>query len=114
MTIDEGKQLAKVVQETGRIVKVGSWQRRDERFCLAVELIRTGRLGKLQKVEIVLGKNGTSGTLVPRVPPAHLNVTVHTLRKDGNFLMKSVAKLAKSFVIVPSITENLGDFRYKP
>ncbi len=73
LTIDEGKRLAKVVQETGRIVQVGSWQRSDERFRLAVELVRAGRLGKLQKVEIVLGKNGTSGTFIPRVPPAHLN-----------------------------------------
>jgi myo-inositol 2-dehydrogenase / D-chiro-inositol 1-dehydrogenase len=73
LTIDEGKQLAKVVQETGRIVQVGSWQRSDERFRLAVEMVRGGRLGKLQKVEIVLGKNATSGTFIPRVPPAHLN-----------------------------------------
>ncbi len=43
-----------------------------------------------------------------------VEVTVHALHKDANFLMKSVAKLAKSFGIVPSITENLGDFRYKP
>jgi myo-inositol 2-dehydrogenase / D-chiro-inositol 1-dehydrogenase len=73
LTIDEGKQLSKVVAETGRVVQVGSWQRSDERFRLAVELVRAGRLGKLQKVEIVLGKNGTSGTFIPRVPPAHLN-----------------------------------------
>lgn len=73
LTIDEGKQLAKVVKETGRIVQVGSWQRSDERFRLAVEMVRAGRLGKLQKVDIVLGKNGTSGSFVPRVPPSHLN-----------------------------------------
>ncbi len=40
-------------------------------------------------------------------------LTVHILHKDANFRMKSVAKLAKRFGIVPSITENLGDFRYK-
>jgi predicted dehydrogenase len=73
LTIDEGKQLSRVVKETGRVVQVGSWQRSDERFRLAVEMVRAGRLGKLQKVEIVLGKNGTSGSLVPRIPPAHLN-----------------------------------------
>ncbi len=73
LTIDEGKQLAKVVQETGRVVQVGSWQRSDERFRLAVEMVRAGRVGKLQKIEIVLGKNGTSGTFVPRVSPTHLN-----------------------------------------
>ena len=73
LTIDEGKQLSQVVKETGRIVQVGSWQRSDERFRLAVEMVRSGRLGKLQKVEIVLGKNGTSGSFTPRVAPAHLN-----------------------------------------
>jgi predicted dehydrogenase len=73
LTVDEGKQLARVVKETGRIVQVGSWQRSDERFRLAVELVRAGRLGKLQQVEIVLGKNGTSNTFIPRVAPGHLN-----------------------------------------
>jgi len=73
LTIDEGKQLLKVVKETGRIVQVGSWQRSDDRFRLAVEMVRGGRIGKLQNVEIVLGKNGTSGSFVPRTPPAHLN-----------------------------------------
>jgi len=73
LTIDEGKQLLKVVKETGRIVQVGSWQRSDNRFRLAVEMVRAGRIGKLRKVEIVLGKNGTSGSFVPRTPPSHLN-----------------------------------------
>jgi len=73
LTIDEGKQLAKVVAETGRVVQAGSWQRSDERFRLAVELVRAGRLGKLQKVEIVLGKNATSGTFIPRTSSVNLN-----------------------------------------
>jgi myo-inositol 2-dehydrogenase/D-chiro-inositol 1-dehydrogenase len=73
LTIDEGKQLTKVVKETGRVVQVGSWQRSDDRFRLAVEMVRGGRIGKLKKVEVVLGKNGTSGSFVPRTPPAHLN-----------------------------------------
>jgi myo-inositol 2-dehydrogenase / D-chiro-inositol 1-dehydrogenase len=73
LTIDEGRQLAKIVKETGRVVQVGSWQRSDERFRLAVEMVRAGRVGKLQRVEIVLGKNATSDSFVSRVPPAHLN-----------------------------------------
>ncbi len=73
LTIDEGKQLTRVVQETGRIVQVGSWQRSDDRFRLAVEMVRTGRIGNLQKVDVVLGKNVTSGSFLPRTPPAHLN-----------------------------------------
>jgi predicted dehydrogenase len=73
LTIDEGKLLRDVVKETGRVVQVGSWQRSDDRFRLAVEMVRAGRIGKLQNVEVVLGKNETSGSFTPRVPPAHLN-----------------------------------------
>ncbi len=73
LTIDEGKLLSKVVKETGRVVQVGSWQRSDDRFRLAVEMVRGGRIGKLQRVDVVLGKNVTSGSFVPRTPPAHLN-----------------------------------------
>lgn len=73
LTIDEGKLLTRVVKETGRVVQVGSWQRSDDRFRLAVEMVRSGRIGKLQKVDVVLGKNVTSGAFVPRNPPSHLN-----------------------------------------
>lgn len=73
LTVDEGKQLTKVVKATGRIVQVGSWQRSDDRFRLAVEMVRGGRIGQLQKVDVVLGKNETSGSFAPRTPPAHLN-----------------------------------------
>ena len=73
LTVDEGKLLTRVVKETGRVVQVGSWQRSDDRFRQAVEMVRGGRIGRLQKVEVVLGKNATSGSFVPRTPPAHLN-----------------------------------------
>ncbi|MCA9191059.1 MAG: Gfo/Idh/MocA family oxidoreductase [Planctomycetales bacterium] len=73
LTIDEGKLLRQVVQETGRVVQVGSWQRSDHRFRLAVEMVRQGRIGKLKKVEVVLGKNPTGGPF-PRHPvPSTLN-----------------------------------------
>jgi len=73
LTIDEGKLLNKVVQETGRVVQVGSWQRSDSRFRLAVELVRNGRIGKLQKVDVVLGKNKVGGPFDKRTAPKHLN-----------------------------------------
>jgi predicted dehydrogenase len=73
LTIDEGKQLCKVVKETGRIVQVGSWQRSDNRYRLAAEMVRAGRIGKLEKVEIVLGKNPVGGPF-PKLPvPKNLN-----------------------------------------
>ncbi len=73
LTVDEGKWLADVVQQTGRVVQVGSWQRSDSRFRLAIELIRAGRLGKLERVDVVLGKNVTGGPFKTTPVPKHLN-----------------------------------------
>ena len=73
LTIDEGKKLRDVVKETGRVVQVGSWQRTDHRFRQAVEMVRQGRIGKLQKVEVVLGKNKTGGPFQRRSVPTNLN-----------------------------------------
>ena len=73
LTIDEGKLIRKVVKETGRVVQVGSWQRSDQRFRLAVEMVRGGRIGKLKRVDIVLGKNKTSESFVPTKVPNNFN-----------------------------------------
>jgi predicted dehydrogenase len=73
LTVDEGKLLMRVVQETGRVVQVGSWQRSDHRFRLAVEMVHQGRIGRLERVEVVLGKNVTGGPFAVSEPPAHLN-----------------------------------------
>ena len=73
LTIDEGKRLTEVVRETGRVVQVGSWQRSDHRFRLAIELVRQGRIGELQRVDVVLGKNKVGGPFEVRQPPSHFN-----------------------------------------
>jgi len=73
LTIDEGKRIRQAVHQTGRIVQVGSWQRSDSRFRLAVEMVRQGRLGRLQKVEVVLGKNEQGGPFAVHPVPRHFN-----------------------------------------
>ena len=73
LTIDEGKQMRDVVKETGRILQVGSWQRTDHRFRQAVEMVHQGRIGKLQKVDVVLGKNVVGGPFPQRKVPTNLN-----------------------------------------
>ena len=73
LTVDEGKLLRKVARETGGIVQVGSWQRSDSRFRLAVEMVRQGRLGKLHRVDVVLGKNKVGGPFLRRDVPGHVN-----------------------------------------
>ena len=73
LTIDEGKFLRQVVEETGQVLQVGSWQRSDSRFRQAIELIRAGRLGKLTQVDVVLGKNVQGGPFDPYKIPKTFN-----------------------------------------
>lgn len=73
LTIDEGKQLRNVAKETGRVVQVGSWQRSDHRFRLAVEMVRSGRIGDLQRVDVTFDNNPVSGPFEVRRPPGNLN-----------------------------------------
>jgi predicted dehydrogenase len=73
LTVDEGKLLCRVAKETGRVVQVGSWQRSDWRFRLAAEMVRAGRIGKLQKVSCITGPNLSGGPFVERPVPGNLN-----------------------------------------
>ncbi len=73
LTVDEGKLIRKVVQETGRVVQVGSWHRSDHRFRQAAEMVRQGRIGRLQRVDIVLGKNVVGGPFRIDDPPPNIN-----------------------------------------
>ncbi|MGQ9573799.1 MAG: Gfo/Idh/MocA family protein [Thermoguttaceae bacterium] len=73
LTIDEGKLLCRIVERTGRIIQVGSWQRSDHRFRLACEMVRAGRIGALRRVHVVLQENPRGGPFREQPPPAHLN-----------------------------------------
>jgi myo-inositol 2-dehydrogenase / D-chiro-inositol 1-dehydrogenase len=73
LTIDEGRPIVQAARETGRVVQVGSWQRSDHRFRLAVEMVRQGRIGRLERVDVVLDKHPTGGPFERIKPPAHLN-----------------------------------------
>ncbi len=56
LTIDEGKQLVKMVRKTGKVMQVGTQQRGDQHtlFARAVATVRSGQLGKIQKVTVTL------------------------------------------------------------
>ncbi len=60
LTIDEGKQIERAVEKTGRVFQVGTMQRSecDGRFLKAIALVRAGRIGKVRKV--TCGINGMS------------------------------------------------------
>ncbi len=78
LTIDEGKILCKVVEDTGRIVQVGSQQRSDKQFQTAVELVRNGRIGKLRQVWVALPYFSSKGGPFGAEPvPESLNWDVY-------------------------------------
>jgi len=75
LTIDEGKQICKVVNETGRVFQVGTQQRTEmnRRFLQAIALIRDGRIGKIKKVTCCIGEAPTGGPFEPMPIPPELN-----------------------------------------
>lgn len=69
LTIDEGKLIERVVKETGRVFQVGTMQRTeiDQRFLLAIALIKYGRIGTVKKV--TCGINGMEASpVIPEAP----------------------------------------------
>jgi predicted dehydrogenase len=75
LTIDEGKLIRKIQQETDRIVQVGTQQRSQfDLFVKAIALVEAGRLGRIQRIETRLGKGDTSSPQVPvATVPAELD-----------------------------------------
>lgn len=73
LTIDEGKQIIKVLKETGRVFQVGTQQRSHGPFRDAVAIARDGRLGKIHRVTVAIGAAPRSEALPVVDPPKHLN-----------------------------------------
>ncbi len=73
LCIDEGKRLVKAVRERKTILQVGSQQRSDEKFRLACELVRNGRIGKLEHILVALPTGPREGPFKPEPVPAELN-----------------------------------------
>lgn len=73
LTIDEGKIIRRVVQETKRVFQVGTQQRSDRRFLQAVALARSGRLGKTLTATCSIGSGPQGGPFPTSEPPAELN-----------------------------------------
>jgi predicted dehydrogenase len=68
LTIDEGKVLRRVVEQTGRVVQVGTQQRSGPQFQIACSLVRNGRIGKLRQVAVIIpSRTGAHG---PQCTPA--------------------------------------------
>ncbi len=75
LTIEEGKQICKVLKETGRVFQVGTQQRTEmgQRFLRAIAMIRDGRIGKVRKATCAIGEGPTGGPFEPMPVPPQLD-----------------------------------------
>lgn len=73
LTIDEGKRLVQEIRKNKRILQVGSQQRSDRNFRVACELVRNGRIGKLQHIIVGLPTGPIAGPFPEQPVPAGLN-----------------------------------------
>src|SRR3984885_454309 len=61
LTIAEGRAMSNAVQASGRILQIGSQQRSTVQFRYAAELVRNGRIGNLERVEVGLPGDPAGG-----------------------------------------------------
>ncbi len=75
LTVDEGKIINRAVQQSGRIVQVGTQQRSEfgQLFLQAVAIAHSGRLGKIKKLRVGIGGTTPGGPYKVQTPPKHFN-----------------------------------------
>jgi predicted dehydrogenase len=73
LTIAEGRALSNAVHRSGRVLQVGSQQRSSPQWRYAAELVRNGRIGQLQTVQVGLPVDPSGPAEPPQPIPATLN-----------------------------------------
>jgi predicted dehydrogenase len=74
LTIDEGKQLRKVVEETGLVFQVGTQQRSSKNhFLTAIAIVQSGRLGDNVNAYVAIGGAPSGGPFETTESPADID-----------------------------------------
>jgi predicted dehydrogenase len=73
LTVDEGRRMVNVARQTKRILQTGSQQRSDPRFRMAVDLVRSRKIGELKSVVVGLPKASWGGPFQPQPVPPELD-----------------------------------------
>lgn len=75
LTIAEGIEVRRVVEETGRVFQVGTQQRseNDRRFLKAIAMVQSGLLGKNVNAYVAIGGAPTDGPFDSSPPPDDLD-----------------------------------------
>ena len=63
LTIAEGRAMSDAVHRYGRVFQTGSQQRSAQNFRFACELVRNGRIGEIQTIEVGLPRGPSCGPL---------------------------------------------------
>jgi predicted dehydrogenase len=76
LTIDEGRRLVAAVRARGSVLQTGTQQRSSQRFRLACELVRNGRIGRLREAKVWLPAGLREGPFAPpRCRPVSIGTT---------------------------------------
>lgn len=74
LTIHEGRVLVDAVRKTGRVFQTSTEDRAVPEYHRMAELVRNGRIGKLQRIEVILPKQpGVPGDPTPQPVPEGLD-----------------------------------------
>jgi predicted dehydrogenase len=73
LTIEEGKAMVQAARKYDRVFQTGSQQRSDDRYRLACELVRNGRIGKVHTAEARIGDNPVGGPFKTSNAPEELD-----------------------------------------
>jgi predicted dehydrogenase len=73
LTIPEGRAMVNATRKYNRVFQTGSMQRSAPEFTKAVQLVRTGAIGKIQKIYVSVGGPPKKWDLDPEATPAGLD-----------------------------------------